>query len=73
MPSKQSCTAVWHEPVDNRQPQLPQSEQGALNLMEITPEQYETLQTIFPDHAIDAFSGELGVTITIWANEDDEH
>lgn len=39
--------------------------------MELTEDQYESLQTIFPDHAIDAYSGSLGITITVWANEDD--
>jgi len=39
--------------------------------MEINEDQYETLQTIFPDHAIDVFSGSKGLTIMIWANEED--
>lgn len=39
--------------------------------MEISEEQYETLQTIFPDHAVDVFSTTKGLTIVVWANADD--
>lgn len=39
--------------------------------MEITEDQYETLQTIFPDHSVDVFSGSEGLTIMVWSNEDD--
>lgn len=39
--------------------------------MEINEDQYESLQTIFPDHAIDVFSYDDGLTIKVWSNGDD--
>lgn len=40
--------------------------------MEINEDQYETLQTIFPDHAIDILSFDGGLTIKVWGNPFEE-
>lgn len=39
--------------------------------MEINEDQYESLQTIFPDHAIDVFATSKGLTIRIWGSGDE--
>lgn len=36
--------------------------------MEINEDQYETLQTIFPDHSVDVFSHGDGLTIKVSSN-----
>lgn len=39
--------------------------------MEITEDQLDTLHTVFPDHAIDVFSYDDGLTIKVWSNGDE--